>query len=241
MKVIAHRGMSRKFPENSIASFHGAVKAGAHAIELDVRLTVDNQFIIMHDENSYRTTGTSAIISACTRDYLSQIKLKNGENIPFLDQVIDIFSSECEFHIEMKSSSIKACDLLKQLISRYRFPRGLIVSSFEPKVVQRMISTPNSQTSAFLWDQSSEYISNFSDVQYFMETNNCKIYHPWHKIVTENQIAIGKKLEWSIYPYVNAEEKNSEKQDVWKRMRQLKVDGLCTNCPDELYRWLNGE
>ena len=43
--VIAHRGDSDNFPENSISSFKSAVKIGADILETDIRLTKDNELV----------------------------------------------------------------------------------------------------------------------------------------------------------------------------------------------------
>ena len=39
--VIAHRGASAAFPENTVEAFHGARSAGADWVELDARRTAD--------------------------------------------------------------------------------------------------------------------------------------------------------------------------------------------------------
>src|SRR5919201_4528815 len=47
--VVAHRGASALYPENTLAAFQGAIEAGADVVELDVRLTADNVAVILHD------------------------------------------------------------------------------------------------------------------------------------------------------------------------------------------------
>ena len=49
IKLVAHRGHSEKFPENTLAAFKAARDLGADAIELDVHLTQDGQLVIHHD------------------------------------------------------------------------------------------------------------------------------------------------------------------------------------------------
>ena len=43
--VVAHRGASATFPENTLESFEAAVEAGAQAVEFDVRLPADGQWL----------------------------------------------------------------------------------------------------------------------------------------------------------------------------------------------------
>jgi glycerophosphoryl diester phosphodiesterase len=47
-QTIAHRGYKTKFPENSMASFRGAVEAGTHALETDIHLTKDGVVVLSH-------------------------------------------------------------------------------------------------------------------------------------------------------------------------------------------------
>jgi glycerophosphoryl diester phosphodiesterase len=48
--VLAHRGASAAFPENTAAAFEAAGRLGADGVELDVRLTADGQLAVHHDE-----------------------------------------------------------------------------------------------------------------------------------------------------------------------------------------------
>lgn len=47
--VIAHRGASAVFPENTVAAFRGAAALGADAVELDARRTADGAVVVHHD------------------------------------------------------------------------------------------------------------------------------------------------------------------------------------------------
>jgi glycerophosphoryl diester phosphodiesterase len=50
MLVIAHRGASAAFPENTLPAFRGAVDQGADGVELDVRRTADDRLALSHDD-----------------------------------------------------------------------------------------------------------------------------------------------------------------------------------------------
>jgi hypothetical protein len=47
-QTIAHRGYKAKFPENTMASFKGAVDVGAHALETDIHLSSDGIVVLSH-------------------------------------------------------------------------------------------------------------------------------------------------------------------------------------------------
>ena len=50
MLVIAHRGASAAFPDNTLAAFSEAVAEGADGVELDVRRTADLRLAVSHDD-----------------------------------------------------------------------------------------------------------------------------------------------------------------------------------------------
>ena len=62
MKVMAHRGDSGKYPENTMLAFEKAAEAGADAIELDVQLTRDGEVVVIHDERIDRTTDGTGFV-----------------------------------------------------------------------------------------------------------------------------------------------------------------------------------
>ncbi|MBQ7839393.1 MAG: hypothetical protein IJ390_02765 [Lachnospiraceae bacterium] len=54
--VAAHRGWSEKYPENTMVAFQEAVKLGVDQLETDIRLTKDNELVLIHDGKVDRTT-----------------------------------------------------------------------------------------------------------------------------------------------------------------------------------------
>lgn len=53
---LAHRGARSLAPENTMAAIKKAFEIGAHGIEVDVRISADGHFILMHDPTLRRTT-----------------------------------------------------------------------------------------------------------------------------------------------------------------------------------------
>ena len=62
MNVVAHRGYSGVYPENTMLAFRKAVEAGSDEIELDVQLTKDGTLVVIHDEKVDRTTDGSGAV-----------------------------------------------------------------------------------------------------------------------------------------------------------------------------------
>lgn len=112
VEVTAHRGLSSKYPENTISAFIGAVDAHADWIELDVTATKDNEIVVIHDTNLKRITGLDKNVWELTLDELKELdagshfnKRFKNESIPTLKEVI-IFAQEnnIKLNIELKPS-----------------------------------------------------------------------------------------------------------------------------------------
>ena len=61
--VIGHRGAAGLAPENTLEGIEAAVRAGADAVEIDVRVTDDGVPILLHDETLDRTTSARGPIA----------------------------------------------------------------------------------------------------------------------------------------------------------------------------------
>ena len=58
--VVAHRGASEQFPENTLAALRAAVAQHAHVVEFDVWQTKDGAWVLLHDATLDRTTDAVA-------------------------------------------------------------------------------------------------------------------------------------------------------------------------------------
>ncbi|MDE7062167.1 MAG: hypothetical protein K2O73_02855, partial [Lachnospiraceae bacterium] len=109
-EVVAHRGYSSVFPENTLVSFAGAMDIGADYIELDGQLTKDGQVVIFHDNDLKRITGAEGAVSDYTFEELSALDAGSwfspsfaGERIPSLKDALELIStSDCKVYLELK-------------------------------------------------------------------------------------------------------------------------------------------
>lgn len=60
--IIAHRGNSSQFPENTLPAFQSAVDVGSDLVELDYYHSGDNQPVVIHDNLLDRTTNAQQIL-----------------------------------------------------------------------------------------------------------------------------------------------------------------------------------
>ena len=108
--IVAHRGYSSVFPENTLASFAGALDIGVDYIELDVQLSRDGQVIVMHDDSLKRTTGVDGSPTEFTVEELAGLDAGSwfdasfaGEKIPTLEEALNLIrDTECGVYLELK-------------------------------------------------------------------------------------------------------------------------------------------
>ncbi len=80
--VVAHRGVWRDFPENSLAAIQQAYALGVQMVELDIRQTKDGHLILMHDKTLDRTTTGTGRVSHHTLEEIKALRLLNGYGVP---------------------------------------------------------------------------------------------------------------------------------------------------------------
>jgi glycerophosphoinositol inositolphosphodiesterase len=73
--LIAHRGASMLAPENTLASAKLAADLQAFGFETDLRITLDGELILMHDETLERTTNIAEVFPERTQDLVSSFTL----------------------------------------------------------------------------------------------------------------------------------------------------------------------
>ena len=150
--IAAHRGFSAQYPENTMASFEAAVQAGAHMIELDVTLSRDEEVVVIHDDTVDRTSDGSGPVRAFTLRELKQLDAGrwfqprfSGEKIPALKEVLAAFKDRIWINIEIKPqdplSNVPAGRIEEKvvgLVKAYQAENGVLISSFDPKMLMRV-------------------------------------------------------------------------------------------------------
>jgi glycerophosphoryl diester phosphodiesterase len=85
--ALAHRGDWSDAPENTIAAFLAAARAGADMVELDVRRTLDGGVAVVHDPTLERVWGSSLAVAGASLAEISAVRV--GEHrIATLEEVL---------------------------------------------------------------------------------------------------------------------------------------------------------
>ena len=136
---ICHRGLhTEEFTENGMNAFLNA-KNHNMAIELDVHLTTDNELIVCHDSDLIRTTGKPGIIEEMTsKEIKENYRLRDGEEISTLREVMDKINEEVPIVIELKVWQKNYKALAKRVqkeIANVKDKKNYILISFDPRAL----------------------------------------------------------------------------------------------------------
>ena len=110
MLVIAHRGLSAHFPENTLVAFEQAIVCGADAIECDVHQLcfeledeLRDEFIIFHDYELVRLTGQLGKLHEQSFSSLESIQIAGEHKIPTLKDVLKLAAGKVIINLELKA------------------------------------------------------------------------------------------------------------------------------------------
>ena len=146
----AHRGLHGDIggdgyaAENSMTAFKRAVDHG-FGIELDVRITKDNELVVFHDGTLDRITGVSGKVCDFTLEELKKLSLSGTEDtIPTLSEVLTLVDGKIPLLVEIKEDGAgsAAAEKTAEVLSGYS--GDFIVESFSPialAAIKRLLPT----------------------------------------------------------------------------------------------------
>lgn len=108
IKMMAHRGYSFMYPENTALAFTEAAKHGAEGVETDLRVTKDGVYVLCHNSTAVFKDGTELSIAESTFAELTAKPLKNKKTrdevylCSFTDFLAVMKEYGLEYYIEFK-------------------------------------------------------------------------------------------------------------------------------------------
>ncbi len=223
--IIGHRGASAYELENSFSSFETALKMGAGIIEMDVHLSIDGEVIVIHDEKINRTTNEKGQISKMTLEKIKTLKLKNGQEIPTLREVLERFKGQCQFLVEIKDkgAALSSYDIAKEL----DMLDDIVFSSFYGPWLLNLKSKDKRVRIGFITKdkkQNNVQIASSLKAEAILFDKN---------IATRDIIDEAKTEELDVYIWT------LDKSKIMKKFIEMGVDGIITNKPDILVKTVN--
>ncbi len=214
--VIAHRGASAAYPENTVEAFRGAAAMGADWVELDARRTADGALVVHHDA----TLPDGTALVGLERDQLPP-------SVPTLAEALDACAG-MGVNIEIKNNppdpDLDPEERVAEATARLLAERGgrdeVLISSFNPATLARVRARAPHVATALL------VIEPAPDVVEVVVAAGHSALHPYDWFVDEDLVgrchaADVKVNVWTVDDPARMQE-----------LIDLGVDGLCTNVPD---------
>lgn len=131
--LCAHRGAMDTHPENTLSAFEEAIRLGAHMIEFDVRMTMDNKLVIMHDRTVDRTTNGTGLVTELTLNEIKNLDAGSwksevfaGERVPTFKEALAVMPKNIWLNIHLKGGEELGSATAKVLLSEGRIHQGVI-------------------------------------------------------------------------------------------------------------------
>lgn len=224
--VTAHRGDSKYAPENTMAAIIKAAENQADIIEIDIRQTKDGHYVLMHDENMYRTTGEYKRVGNATLEEIKQLDAGRwfstqyvGEQIPTLEEVLEFAKEEDIFlNIELKPANTdnNYIEGVLEILEEYDFFDNCVLASTNYELLGKIKNLNPEVKTVYIMAVAFGRIGGMNNVDIFSIRHNFVT-----KEIVEDIHDNGKEIySWTV---------NSE-SDI-KKLLYLDVDGVITDNP----------
>jgi glycerophosphoryl diester phosphodiesterase len=237
MIVVGHRGWLQKYPENTLTGFSAAIALGVDAIELDVYLTKDDRLVVIHDQDTDRTTGVPGSVRDMTLDEIRRLDAGRwfsseftGERIPTLDEVMELAAGKVALAVEVKppgGTSGRLCEKLIPLVKSY--PDDVVVHSFDANFLREFHALCGDVDTGLLCMATSGTVALAKEI-------GCTAFHPaWQTLTHELNVA-ARRAGLNIMVWTARSE-----EDCHAILDRLDVDAIGADCPDVLLKILRNE
>jgi glycerophosphoryl diester phosphodiesterase len=215
--VIAHRGDSSRAIENSMEAVRLALSIPVDMIEIDIRMSTDQKLFVMHDKDTGRTADRKIDIEQSPSDLIARMKLKNGEPIPTLTDILGLVSGKVGLNIEIKSEGAGALCAGQVLAAAY--DGQVLISSFKEKeVFQARKVMPGLETSTIFDSFTPKEVNGYRAKGYSLISLK-------KKAVNEKLLRVCHENKIKVYVWTVDEEEEIKKLIAWG------VDGIYSNRP----------
>lgn len=229
VEVVAHRGASGEFPENTRVAFEEAIRLEVETIEIDVHLTHDRQMVILHDYSVDRTSDGEGAVADLSLAAIKGLDAGNwfharfaGARFLTLAETLDLMPRTMKLNVHVKETEEDQDELVSKVVSELE-RRSLLSTAFvtgNKGVVQAARNL-----------QSEIQICCFLSVEE-CRALDCRILQPGNAIVTPELVAGAHRYGIEVNPFF------ADDSEEMRRLMECGVDGILTNYPARLQELL---
>lgn len=238
--VVAHRGNSSVAPQNTLAAFESAWRAGADSIEIDVQLTADGKVVVIHDDTVDATTsGTGALAGLDLVDVRALdagswfAAAYAGQLVPTFGQVVELLLARPGMALLLEVKGSWTVDQVRRLTEPLReagLTDRVVAQSFWPETVAALRDAdPGLRRGLLVASLEDDLLARCAE----LEVVTC---NPLGTLLAEDPGVVGRLHDAGVQ--VTVWTLNEPGQ--WAEALRLGVDGIITDRPDRLVGWLDG-
>lgn len=248
--VAAHRGWPDKYPENTMESFRAAEALGVDQIEFDVRVTKDNELVIIHDATVDRTTNGSGLVCEKTLAELKELDAGShkceefkGCKIPTLIEFMEFIKNnkEITLDVELKEYptegheeiAYSVCDRVLKIIDDYGFTDRVVLNTFSGKLHEYIYKKYGKKYRQHVYYPQSNL--GECELDPYSYAYCCCMFSEGEKVPMASKEEFNKMLARGVQPWAGAGVKTAE--DVAESIRCGAYLITCNN-PDEILKYL---
>ncbi len=234
--LFAHRGGRDWAPENTMAAFRRSLELGVDGIELDVQRCASGEIVVFHDSELSRTTNGVGLLKDSSFEELRRLSAGlyyspefESENIPLLEEVLDLVDGKCLINVEIKSLPYPFDGIeseLVELMDAYKHIDSIIFSSFDHRVVSRMSRLRPD------WNYAVLMVGVPHPFEDYCRSLNARYFHPEYESFDQETAEQARECGITILPWTVNDER------AWSQMLTLGVGGIITDKPASLKRFL---
>ena len=238
--IASHRGDKAGAPENTLPALQRAIDSEAQFVETDVQLTADGVPVLMHDWTVDRTTDGNGPVWAYDYDKLATLDAGSwyapefaGTRVPTLAEFLTIFApSSKRAIIELKGSwTAEQSAIVAIQIRAAGVDDRVLLASFDIMTLRGLEEVAPSLPRAII---SRTVVGDPATLAGACGAVAIITSHAFVKDSPEIVAQIHEAgLAVLLYTLNNSES--------WSAATSLGVDGIITDKPDQLGKWLNSE
>jgi len=253
--AFAHRGGSQLWPENTMASFEGAVGLGCRYLETDVHLTRDGVLVTIHDATVDRTTDSSGLVRALPLAELKRLDAgyrfspDGGRTYPFRGQGVTIPSlaevvealPQVLLNIDLKRHDAGMVEAMAAFVEERGLHDRLLIASFADGIIKafRRRTEGRVATAAAGWETRRFWLASRLGLSWLIRPAYDALQVPPRtgrlEVVDRRLLAAAHRR--GVQVHVWTVDESSE----MRRLLALGVDGIMSDRPDLLLEVLAEE
>jgi len=214
MEIIAHRGASFLYGENTLKSIKKAMGMKADWIEMDIRITKDSHPVIIHDDSIDRTTNGQGKVKDINLAEIKQFDAGSGESIPHLKEVLTLVNAKIPLILDLKVPN--SINIILNHLQDYDLEKIMIASFYHDQLLKIKEKKSELKTGV---------IFNCRPVKSHELALNCKCEYmfPHKNYVNSKMVDQAHQNQIKIYPWV------IDYSYELKDLNTIGVDGIVTN------------